>query len=177
MLNFSFARFSFTVSGETPLVLPAYKGSTLRGGFGHAFRIHTPHPFILEPPEDTRTSYEPGETLSFGLILIGRAVDYLAYFIYTFEELGCLGIDRNRGKYKLLQVSENDASPHHIIPSPPSGGEGQGEGDVAQSPSAVSGLNPQLATRNSCFNQELRQPYNRTDSESEAISGFDPLAQ
>jgi CRISPR-associated endoribonuclease Cas6 len=54
-----------------------------------------PHPFILEPPLDTSTSYEHGSSLSFGLTLIGKAIDYLPYFIYTFERLGA---DRGIGK-------------------------------------------------------------------------------
>ncbi|MBI3060334.1 MAG: hypothetical protein HYY81_13715 [Deltaproteobacteria bacterium] len=44
-----------------------------------------PHPFVIEPPLDTTTSYEPGSPLNFGLTLMGKAIDYLPYFIYTFE--------------------------------------------------------------------------------------------
>ena len=51
-----------------------------------------PHPFILLPPlEDDRVD-EPGERLEFGLTLIGKAIDFLPYFIYTFEELGNMGL-------------------------------------------------------------------------------------
>src|SRR3989337_2930807 len=99
------------------IVLPPYKGSTFRGGFGHAFKkvvctirnrecndcilksrcIYSyvfetpppegseilkkyekaPHPFVIEPPFETRTHYQPGDTLSFGLILLGKAAEYL----------------------------------------------------------------------------------------------------
>jgi CRISPR-associated endoribonuclease Cas6 len=65
-----------------------------------------PHPFILEPPMNNRKSYQKGEDLSFGLTLIGRAVDYLPYFIYAFEELGRIGIGKGRGKYELREVAE-----------------------------------------------------------------------
>jgi hypothetical protein len=111
--------------------LPPYSGSTLRGGFGHAFRrivcalkgkectdcllrdqciyayvfetpvpddaqmmrkyTVAPHPFILEPSVKNQRTYKEGEDLSFGLTLIGRATDYLPYFIYTFDELGRIG--------------------------------------------------------------------------------------
>lgn len=63
-----------------------------------------PHPFIIEPPEDGRCDFEPGDTLTFNLILIGRAVEYLPYFIYTFEELGRIGIGKGRGRYELQDV-------------------------------------------------------------------------
>ena len=73
-----------------------------------------PHPFVIEPPmsprfterngnplADTKTIFEPGEKLSFSLILIGKAIDSLPYFIYTFEELGNSGIGKGRGRYSL----------------------------------------------------------------------------
>ena len=123
-----FARFEFRLRAATPLQLPAYKGSTLRGGFGTAFKDavcvvahrdcdrcilrskcaypyifetpipngsrrmasleHAPHPFVIEPPLDNRTRYAAGDELAFDLVLIGRAVDYLPYFIFAFEHLG-----------------------------------------------------------------------------------------
>ena len=63
-----------------------------------------PHPFVIEPCEDTRTVYEPGEELTFHLVLIGKAIDYLPYFIYTFEEIGKRGIGKKRGKYVINDV-------------------------------------------------------------------------
>jgi CRISPR-associated endoribonuclease Cas6 len=54
-----------------------------------------PHPFVIDPPLETKTYYKPGDDLSFGLTLIGKAIDYLPYFIYTFERLGA---DRGIGK-------------------------------------------------------------------------------
>jgi CRISPR-associated endoribonuclease Cas6 len=63
-----------------------------------------PHPFVIEPPVDEKQSFETAETFSFHLILIGNAIDYLPYFIYTFTELGKMGIGQGRGKYDLLQV-------------------------------------------------------------------------
>ena len=65
-----------------------------------------PHPFILEPFTNSRKSYQEGENFSFGLTLIGRAADYLPYFIYAFEELGRIGIGKGRGKYELREVAE-----------------------------------------------------------------------
>lgn len=72
-----------------------------------------PHPFVIEPCEDPRTVFEPGERLSFGLLLIGGAMDAIPYFIYTFEELGNSGIGKGRGKYTLedVYVAKDGESP------------------------------------------------------------------
>lgn len=67
-----------------------------------------PHPFVIEPPIIEKQTFEPGETFSFHLILIGNAIDYLPYFIYTFTELGKQGIGQGRGKYDLLHVEGMD---------------------------------------------------------------------
>jgi hypothetical protein len=70
-----------------------------------------PHPFVLCPPlEDDRT-YEPGEKLLFHLTLIGKAIDYLPYFIYTFEELGQMGLGKGRGKFFLEEVRMKSYDP------------------------------------------------------------------
>jgi hypothetical protein len=123
-------RYQFRIIPLEETRLPEYKGSTFRGGFGHAFKKvvctfkgkecddcllrhrciysyvfetpppadtermtkyrRAPHPFIIEPPLDKKTGYAPGEAITFGLVLIGRADDYLPYFIYAFDELGKL---------------------------------------------------------------------------------------
>ncbi|MBI5745593.1 MAG: CRISPR system precrRNA processing endoribonuclease RAMP protein Cas6 [Nitrospirae bacterium] len=139
-----FTSFLFNLQAEDEICLPPYKGSTFRGGFGHAFKkvvcairgkecvecllktrcIYSyvfetyppedseilrkyekaPHPFIIEPPLEEKRFYKPGETISFNLILIGKAIDYLPYFIYTFEELGRIGIGKGKGRYELREV-------------------------------------------------------------------------
>ena len=143
--TFRVVRFKLTLEAKERLVLPPYKGTVLRGGFGHVLRKvgciarrgecppcllkgtcpyayifetpppptsqvlrkypHAPHPFILEPPFDRTTTYEPGTSLTFGLVLVGKAIDYLPYFVYAFEELGRIGLGRGKGKYRLVQVA------------------------------------------------------------------------
>jgi hypothetical protein len=66
--------------------------------------LKIPHPFVIEPPEESRRIYSPHDILSFNLILIGRASNYLPYFVYTFDELGKTGIGKKKGRYKLLEV-------------------------------------------------------------------------
>jgi hypothetical protein len=70
-----------------------------------------PRPFVVEPPdgpEGNRTLYDPGELLSFGLILVGHSVDCLPYFVATFRELGRTGIGPRRAGFDLDRVSQVD---------------------------------------------------------------------
>ena len=129
------------------MILPSYKGSTLRGGFGHAFKrvvcaiksrectscllkekcvysyifetpppsdtkimrkyTSAPHPFIIEPPPEIKRGYTPKDEITFGLTLIGRAIDYLPYFIYAFDELGRIGLGKGKAKFELKTVNTN----------------------------------------------------------------------
>jgi CRISPR-associated endoribonuclease Cas6 len=139
------ASFKFGLKALEPVILPSYKGSTLRGGFGYAFKrvvcaiknkectdcllkekcVYSyvfetppppdtkimrkykaaPHPFVIEPPSEKRRAYKTGDEINFCLTLIGRAVDYLPYFIYTFDELGKIGIGKGKARYELQEVS------------------------------------------------------------------------
>lgn len=67
-----------------------------------------PHPYVFEPPFASQIEYAPGEELIFNLILIGRGIEYLPYFIFIFEELGKRGIGRGRGKYELIGVDNEE---------------------------------------------------------------------
>ncbi len=64
-----------------------------------------PRPFVLEPPLESNVVYPPGSELKFNLILIGRAIEYLPYFIVGFTELGEIGIGKGRGRFQLKKVS------------------------------------------------------------------------
>ena len=145
ILRIKYQKFLFSLVAKDIILLPSYKGSTLRGGFGNAFRrvvcalrktdctecilkekcvysyvfetpppsdtkmmrkyTNAPHPFIIEPAPEKRQAYKPGDEITFGLTLIGRAVDYIPYFIYTFDELGKTGLGKGRGKYELREAS------------------------------------------------------------------------
>jgi hypothetical protein len=145
MLDLTAAGFQLTLEVLEPMILPPYKGSTLRGGFGTAFRKiccsqrqlekckdcllketcpygfifessppdgselwgkfeEIPRPFIIEPPETAQTEFKVNEQISFNLVLIGKAIEYLPYFILVFKELGDIGIGRRRAKFKLIRV-------------------------------------------------------------------------
>ena len=38
--------------------------------------------------------YEPGEKMHFGFTVVGRAVEYMPYFIYAFSRMGDEGVGR-----------------------------------------------------------------------------------
>ncbi len=144
------AKYRFVLEPIEPMNLPPYKGATLRGGFGQAFkrmacsrpqpggtcqgcsewdrcaysyvfetpvppdsevlRTHAavPRPFVFEPPLDDKTEYGLGDELAFGLVLIGRGIDYLPYFILAFKALGDVGLGRGRARFRLKQVWARD---------------------------------------------------------------------
>lgn len=145
-----YGNYRFQIRFETEAELPPYKGSTIRGVFGHALKrtvcvlrhqecpacilrekcLYTqvfetplslpkkaavpngaiPHPFVIEPPLETKTSYQPGDTLECGLILFGEVNRMLPYFIHAFEEMGRIGLGRRgaegrAGNYCLIKVT------------------------------------------------------------------------
>jgi len=63
-----------------------------------------PRPFVIQPPFDRRGTFEPGQRLDFHVVLIGRGIAYLPYFVLGFRELGQAGLGRGRGKYVLRDV-------------------------------------------------------------------------
>ncbi len=142
--NFKLARFKIFIKPLEEIVLPRYKGSTFRGGFGNSFRrivclnkkwncpecilkekciyyyiFETPsslnvsfpqknsymsHPFVLEPPLEEKKLYTKEEKIFFHLILIGKTIEYLPYFVFVLDELGKIGLGKGRGKYFLERV-------------------------------------------------------------------------
>ncbi len=67
-----------------------------------------PHPFVIEPPSFEEKTLPKNGTFSFGLVLIGEAIDYLPYFIYTFIRLGTKGFGRSRVKAQLISVKDGE---------------------------------------------------------------------
>lgn len=144
--SFRVARYRFDLEAVDELRMPAYQGSTFRGGFGHAFKkmvcfqpawgactpcargndcpygyifetrlderggapfnLHevTP-PFVIEAPSEARRIYQPGERLGFDLLLVGRGISYLPYFLMAFQELGRAGVGKPAGRYVLQRIS------------------------------------------------------------------------
>src|ERR1043165_5370437 len=80
-----------------------------------------PRPFVIEPP-DGRAFFEAGETFAFGVGLFGRAIDYLPYFVFTFQRLGEQGLGQEQGRYRLAEVhTETATGSRGIFDSGPGG--------------------------------------------------------
>ncbi len=134
-------RYLFACRFRTAALLPAFKGSALRGAFGHALKkvccamkrrsctdcllaetcgysfifeagkARRPHPYILEPPDDSRREYGRGDEFAFNMVLFGQANDYLPHIIYAVELMGESGLgsrgDPGPGHFSLAEVTLN----------------------------------------------------------------------
>ena len=69
-----------------------------------------PRPFIFRPPLDPTTTFPPGKTFDFTLALVGKAIDYLPYFILAFRDVAREGIGLNRAPCTLEQVEQISAA-------------------------------------------------------------------
>jgi hypothetical protein len=49
--------------------------------------------YVFEPPEGTKMEYAVGEKMRFGFTVVGRAAEYMTYFIYAFSKMGTRGSD------------------------------------------------------------------------------------
>lgn len=81
-----------------------FETSPPEGMRGFAKNQELPRPYIFEPPEDTKMEYEPGETMTFGFTSIGRAAEFMPYFIFAFSKMGEAGVGRRQAKYTLERV-------------------------------------------------------------------------
>ena len=155
LTSFRLATFTFRLMSKATFALPAYKGSMLRGAFGHTFKRvvcmnrsgtcrdcaypetcpyayifetpppddtamlrkypHAPHPYVIEPSLDEQRIYHAGDALVFRLVLIGKAIDYLPYFIYTFDELAKSGLGRQKGTCVLEEVASPAADGVDVV--------------------------------------------------------------
>jgi len=71
-----------------------------------------PRPYTIEPPLETKTRYEPGESFSFGITLFGQATNLFPYLVLAVPEMGRAGIGRKgeenkrRGRFSLRLIEE-----------------------------------------------------------------------
>ena len=143
MYSFPLARYRFEFQATSPVRLPGYAGSMLRGAFGHALRqlacmtrqkacdgcpllttcpypaifappppaehalqkfSAIPVPYVIEPPESGVRLLAPGETFSFNIVLIGRALRELPLLILAWRRALARGIGAGNGTAELVSV-------------------------------------------------------------------------
>ncbi|MEW6673481.1 MAG: CRISPR system precrRNA processing endoribonuclease RAMP protein Cas6 [Thermodesulfobacteriota bacterium] len=73
--------------------------------------IPPPHPFVIEPPETNQTFFPAGSKFDFSLLLFGKVNQAFPYFLYSFDQMGRIGIGRKingeRGRFGLESVECN----------------------------------------------------------------------
>lgn len=104
----------------------AYVFETPRQGNESVMRKYKrlPHPFVLRPPLTRTRLIRPGDTLDFRLILIGRAIEFLPYFVLVLQTMGELGLGQDRGACSLERVGagqenvyiKGDSGVRHVTP-------------------------------------------------------------
>uniref|UniRef100_A0A7C5PRB7 CRISPR system precrRNA processing endoribonuclease RAMP protein Cas6 n=1 Tax=Thermodesulfobium narugense TaxID=184064 RepID=A0A7C5PRB7_9BACT len=68
---------------------------------------YIPHPFIIFS-QNHETSFDNGDILDFGLVLLGSYIENLPFFVYTFIKLGEIGLGKNRAKFEVISVRDED---------------------------------------------------------------------
>jgi hypothetical protein len=81
-----------------------FETSPPEGAREFAKNQEVPRPYVFEPPDGTKMEYASGEKMRFGFTVVGRAAEYMPYFIYAFSKMGNEGIGRRRARYKLERV-------------------------------------------------------------------------
>ncbi|HEY8475538.1 MAG TPA: CRISPR system precrRNA processing endoribonuclease RAMP protein Cas6 [Chloroflexota bacterium] len=75
--------------------------------------VDPPRPFVLEPPVEARTEYQPGDALGFSLVTFGRALNQFPHTLVAVDEMGQAGLGAvaahengrpERGRFRLRAV-------------------------------------------------------------------------
>lgn len=67
---------------------------------------NVPHPFVFHIADTGPAEVAPGQRLTIGLTLIGRAVAFFPYMLIAMMRLGELGIGRDRLRFKVCKVED-----------------------------------------------------------------------
>jgi len=68
--------------------------------------LYIPHPFVLEPTLGDKTHYLKGDTLQFKVVLIGKGIQFLPFFIAAFGQAGIEGLGAGRHRFHLVSVEQ-----------------------------------------------------------------------
>ena len=67
-----------------------------------------PRPFVFNPPLDPKTVYSPGQEISFGMVIFGRAIDFLPFLIAALDRAADRGFGAGRGRAVIERVVQAD---------------------------------------------------------------------
>ena len=70
-----------------------------------------PRPYVL----DVTPIYRGEPILELGLVLVGRAINFLPYVIYVLDGAGREGIGRRRVPYRLLHVTDGSRDGGDVV--------------------------------------------------------------
>jgi hypothetical protein len=126
------SKYRFTLEAVDEITMPAYKGSTFHGGFGHALmkisptwyryffepglnqKGDWPKPFVILPPLDKKEKYTKGQQFHCDLTLFGEATQQYAIAQAAIEYLGLqMGLGYEQGKYKFIDIEHTQPSQEH----------------------------------------------------------------
>jgi hypothetical protein len=63
----------------------------------------SPPPGVV--PSERRILLRPGDAISFDLVLLGRAIDYMPYIVFAVSEMARRGLGANRTRFELDEVT------------------------------------------------------------------------
>lgn len=69
-----------------------------------------PHPFVMEPPTDIAAKVDEGDTASFGMVLLGKAILYLPYVILGLDRLGKKGLGKDAVIFEVVCVKDEEGT-------------------------------------------------------------------
>jgi hypothetical protein len=128
--NLEWATFECTLRFLQPALFNEFIGGVLRGAIGYGLRdvadlqtfndlwlpstaderlrargySDNPRPFILRIAEKGKRQYADGETLRFQFTLVGKAIEYLPYYIVALIRIGERGIGLKRSRCVLQSI-------------------------------------------------------------------------
>jgi hypothetical protein len=75
-----------------------------------------PRPYVVRGSLGEQRT-QTGDTLTWDVILIGRAITHFPYFVLAWQEMGRQGLGRERGRFELRQVEalDLDGNPSEIL--------------------------------------------------------------
>jgi len=131
--NIYLTKFLFNLEALEDMLLPEYKGSTVRGAFGWEFKNtvgplepvfdfvfdskaegdlpkelegvkKVPHPLIIEPPIFHKRNISKGEVFTITLTVIGESDNFTPFFVQTIKNMGRKGLTSKGKHLKLVNV-------------------------------------------------------------------------